>query len=82
MQSVSDNTAINYDKSLKKNPISVASHLTETSKLFYTIFNALLYLQGGCCTISTPMAEPLAVSSVGWCFSRAVLMHIFSSNIV
>lgn len=88
MQSVSDNTAINYDKSLE-NLISGASHLKETSHFFKILFfNALLYLQGGCCAISTPVAEPLAcseyhaVSSVGWCFSRADLMQLPSANII
>lgn len=42
MQSVSDNTAINYDKSLE-NLISGASHLKETSHFFKYYFLMLFY---------------------------------------
>lgn len=88
MQSVSDNTAINYDKSLKKSHIWCFSFKRNFTFFKNIIFNALLYLQGGCCAISTPVAEPLAcseyhaVSSDGWCFSRADLMQLPSANII
>lgn len=42
MQSVSDNTAINYDKSLK-NLISGAFHLKETSHFFKILFLMFFY---------------------------------------